>query len=239
MDECREGVSSVSNIHSSIATLAISICRVGALLALLQMAAWVGGFAELSNEPSPDRAPPPVAGISYLQSVGEPQLGAVVGITSPPIESARSSIVSVLGLVREVTRALLWMLVLILIPLGLLIGVSAPFVGQVDSYRMMFGTVALLGLLPLARAESIPMPWVAGGPPYLPESLLAGGAVPLVTAILLGSAAVLFDSRRLVDSDPRTTLGPAASLSSSDVQAIIQRGEPCRIRSSRLRRTMP
>ena len=226
------------NIHTTITNLVITICRVGALLALLQMAAWVGGLADSSNQPVPERSSELVAGLSYLKSVGEPQLGALVGMQATPVEPVSSSIGELLALVREVTRALIWMLVLVVLPLGLFLGLSAPFLRQVDSYRLMFGTVALLGLLPLARAEAIPMPWVAGGLPYLPESLLAGGAVPLVTATLLGSAAVLFDSRRLVASDPRNALGPAASLSSSDVKAILQRGELCRIRSSRLRRTM-
>ena len=225
------------NIHTTITNLVIALCRVGALLALLQMAAWVGGIADSSNQPVSDRSTELVAGLSYLESVGEPQLGALVGIQSPQVEPAATSFGTLLALVREVTRSLLWMLVIILLPLGLYLGLSAPFFRHVDSYRMLFGTVAVLGLLPLARAEAIPMPWVAGGLPYLPESLLAGGAVPLVTATLLGSAAILFDSRRLVASDPRSTLSPAASLSSSDVNAILQRGELCRIRSSRLRKT--
>ena len=203
----------MSNIHTSITTLVISICRVGALLALLQMAAWVGGLADSSTQPVPRGADELVAGLSYLQSVGEPQLGTLVGLQATPIGPGESSVGALLALVREVTRALIWMLVLIALPLALFLGLSSPFLRQVDSYRMLFGTVALLGLLPLARAEAIPMPWVAGGLPYLPESLLAGGAVPLVTATLLGSAAILFDSRRLVTSDPRNALSPAASLS--------------------------
>ena len=227
----------MSNIHTTITNLVISICRVGALLALLQMAAWVGGVADSATQPSPRGSQELVAGLSYLQSVGEPQLGALVGLQAPQIDPGDSSLGAMLALVREVTRALLWMLVLIVVPLALFLGLSSPFLRQVDSYRMLFGTVALLGLLPLARAEAIPMPWVAGGLPYLPESLLAGGAVPLVTAMLLGSAAILFDTHRLVTSDPRDSLSPAATLSSSDVKAILHRGEVCRIRSSRLRRT--
>ena len=224
-------------IHANITNLVIAFCRVGALLALLQMAAWVGGVADSSNQAVPDRSTEFAAGLSYLESVGQPQLEALVEIQSPQIEPVSTSVASLLSLVREVTRSLIWMLVIALLPLGLFLGLSAPFFRHVDSYRMLFGTVALLGLLPLARAEAIPMPWVAGGLPYLPESLLAGGAVPLVTATLLGSAAILFDSHRLVSSDPRKTLSPAASLSSSDVKAILERGELCRIRSSRLRKT--
>ena len=228
----------MQRFHANIATLVIAICRVGALLAVLQMAAWVGSIANSSSSTLPDDSQRMEAGIRYLESVGDSGADVLASMLPRQGRDEAGSLELFLLLAREIARSLVWALVILLLPLGVLLGISAPFVRQVDSYRMLFGAVALLGLIPLARSEPMPMPWVAGGLPYLPESLLAGGAVPLVTALLLGSAAVLFDERRLVPADPRIGLSPAASLSSSDVHAILKRGEPCRIRSNRLRRTM-
>jgi hypothetical protein len=228
----------MQKFHNTTATIVIALCRVGALLAVLQMAAWVGGVADSANQPAVHDSQRMEAGLRYLESVGDSGAGILASMQPRHVDPQVGDFESFMILAREVSRTLLWLLALLVLPLGLLLGVTSPFVRQADSYRMLFGAVALLGLLPLARSESVPMPWVAGGLPYLPESLLAGGAVPLVAALLLGSAAILFDQRRLVPVDPRNSLSPAASLSSRDVNAIIKRGEPCRVRSSRLRRTM-
>ena len=228
----------MQKFHDSTATIVIALCRVGALLAVLQLAAWVGGVADSANQPVVSEPHRMEAGLRYLESIGDGGAGILTSMQPRHVDPQVGGFESLMILAREVSRTLLWLLTVLALPLGLLLGVTAPFVRQADSYRMFFGAVALLGLVPLARSESMPMPWVAGGLPYLPESLLAGGAVPLVTALLLGSAAILFDQRRLVPVDPRNSLSPAASLSSSDVSAILKSGEPCRIRSSRLRRTM-
>ncbi|MAJ46286.1 MAG: hypothetical protein CBC35_03105 [Planctomycetes bacterium TMED75] len=228
----------MQKFHNTTATIVIALCRVGALLAILQMAAWVGGVTDSANQPVVHDSTRMEAGLRYLESVGDSGAGILASMQPRHVDPQVGDFESLMILAREVSRTLLWVLAFLALPLGLLLGLSSPFVRQADSYRMLFGAVALLGLVPLARSESMPMPWVAGGSPYLPESLLAGGAVPLVAALLLGSAAILFDQRRLVPVDPRNSLSPAASLSSSDVNAIIKRGEPCRIRSNRLRRTM-
>ena len=197
-------------LHSTINSLVISLCRAGALLALLQLVVWVANFAETTNhdrDPDPERA---IAGIAFLQGVGQPGLESLVGLDLSPADHGETSFEILLRFVREIGRTMLWLVVILALPLGILLGLTAPFMRSTDSYRMLFGTVALLGVIPLARSEAMPVPWAWSGLPQLPETLLAGGGVPLVAAILLGSASVLFDLRRHQPPDPRQALGTAA-----------------------------
>ncbi len=226
-------------LHSHLGSLVVSLCRAGALLALLQLVAWVANFAERAGSDeaaAPDRT---VAGIAYLHAVGEPGLDAILGLDVPATGVREASSTVLIRFAREFGRVMFWGVVLLLLPLGLVLGVGAPFLlPRGEAQRMLFGTVALLGVLPLVRSETMPTPWRAGALPAMPESLLAGAAVPLVALILLASASVLFDLRRHRDPDPPRDHGPAGGLSSSDVRAIIRRGEPSRVRSSRSRRTV-
>ena len=226
-------------LHSQLGSLVVSLCRAGALLALLQLVAWVANFTERTDRDGdlpPDRT---VAGIAYLHAVGEPGLDAIMGLDVPAPGLRETSSTVLFQFARELGRTMFWGVVVLLLPFGLVLGVGAPFLlPRVEAQRLLFGTVALLGVLPLVRSEPMPIPWRADGLPAMPESMLAGAAVPFVALILLASASVLFDPRRHRVPAPLRDQGLAGGLSSSDVRAIIRRGEPSRVRSSRSRRTV-
>ncbi len=225
-------------LHSQLGSLVVSLCRAGTLLALLQLVAWVANLAGNAGKDDGSSLDRTVAGIAYLHAVGEPGLDAIVGLDAPATGVREASSTLLIRYAREFGRIMFWGVVLLVLPLGLVLGIGAPFLlPRVEAQRMLFGTVALLGVLPLVRSESMPAPWREGGLPAMPESLLAGAAVPFVALVLLASASVLFDLQRHRGPDPRPDHGPAGTLSSSDVRAIIRRGEPSRFRSSRSRRT--
>lgn len=231
----------VSGAYARIVTSVTMLCRLGALLAFLQLTAWIGAWSMAPGQTTSERLAITQERITAVESVLDP---AIVGVVhaSPFAElEPVGRVESALGTIRELSRTLLWGLVVVLLPIAITVGLLAPFVRGEDGFRMLFGMIAVLGMLPLTAAEAAPVIGVDYTTVAMPESILAGLAAPLVAGILLMSAAVLFSSR-IRGSGAGTCAGSGQHISPSELETIIRRGErPSRgrnvqLKSSRSRR---
>ena len=226
--------------YERMARLCTMLCRLGVLLALLQLAAW-GAVAWLHSDST-----------QALQSARyQARMDAVDSMVAPSVavlvrsdQAARASVPTTfewsMNAVRETCRALLWGITILLLPMVVTVGLLSPFVREIDASRVLFGMVAVLGLLPLASAEAAPVLAGAGEIPTMPSSLLAGIAAPLVAAILLAAAAILVSPAHATAPVDHGLQRKAPRISPSELDSIIRRGERVetgQIRSSRSRRT--
>lgn len=232
-----------SGAYVHTVTLVTMLCRVGALLALLQLTSWIGAWTTAPSQTDEDRLAITRERMTAVSSVLDT---AIVGVVhSSPFAEVEpiGRFDTLLRIIRESSRTLLWGLVVILLPIAITVGVLSPFVREEDGFRMLFGMIAVLGLLPLTAAEAAPVLGVEYATVTMPMSVLAGFAAPLVAAILLMSAVVLFSSRTRGRGND-LVLNAGGHISPSDLETIIKRGaRPARgsrdrIRSSRSRRRM-
>ena len=231
----------VSGAYERVVSLVTMLCRLGALLAVLQLTAWVGSWTLPASLNAAEQQALTQQRIAAVESVVD---ASVVGIVrTSPFNEARptGNFEILLRAIRELSRTLLWGVVAILIPIAIVAGLLSPFVRGADGYRMFFGMVAILGLLPLTAAEAAPVLGVDYLEVPMPVSLLAGIAAPLVAGALLISAAVLFSSRGQGRGDTIMD-GANQHISRSELETIIRRGERIpdarsqQIRSSRSRK---
>ncbi len=225
--------------YERMARLSTMLCRIGVLLAVLQFLSW-SALAWMEDGET----------VQAIQARHEARMNALDTMVAPSIAVlARTDRDARAGLpdsfewsmngVRETTRCLLWGVGILLLPMVVAAGLLAPFVRGVDSSRVFFGVIAVLGLLPLASAEPAPIFVGALQFPPMPESILAGLAVPVVAAVLLGAAAILVEpGRGMIIDDARGSSAPR--ISPLELETIIRRGEHPRtrgVRSIRSRRT--
>lgn len=231
----------VSNAFSRLVSSTRILCRVGALLALLQLIAWIGTTTPSSVSASAhhERTQQQMAAVD---SVLDPTIAGFV--RNAPFETAtvKSDSERLLCAARALSRTLLWGVVIVLLPMTVITSFLAVFVRKADTQRMFVGMLAVLGLLPLAAAETVPELGVNLYEQPMPASMLAGVAAPLVAGILLISAAVLFSPQGPVAR--ASAGGEADHISRNDLETIIRRGaRPTPkngpgVRSSRSRRRM-
>lgn len=225
--------------HERIARLAAMLCRLGVLLAIIQLGAWgVVSWLHADTERSLEAARHE-SRLAAVDAMVSPSLAALVRADQSARAGAPDPLERLMTRTRETSRTLLWGIAVVLVPLVIAAGMMAPFIREVDATRVLFGMVAVLGLIPLASAEAPPDFLALGLHADLPAAALPGLAAPLVAAVLLAAAAILVAPSRAkrIESVPRQG---APRISPLELKSIIHRGEhpgPDRIRSSRSRRT--
>ena len=228
-----------SGAYARMARLSAMLCRLGVLLAVLQLTAW-GVVAWLHADTTQAlQTARYQARMEAIDSVVAPSVAALVRTDQSARAGAPDTLEWTMATVRETSRTLLWGIAIILLPMVLTVGMLSPFVRQIDSTRVLFGMIAVLGLLPLASAEAAPVFIGPGEITVMPSSLLAGVAAPLVAAVLLAAAAILVTPPRLFTIDDEGGRR-APRISARELETIIRRGAhpgSGRIRSSRSRRT--
>jgi hypothetical protein len=221
--------------YERMARMCAMLCRVGVLLGLLQLVAW-GAVAWFNADTSQAlQSARYQARMEAVDSVVAPSVAALVRTDQAARSNLPSTFAWTMSTVRETSRTLLWGIAILLLPMVITVGMLSPFVREIDSTRVLFGMIAVLGLLPLASAEAAPVFAGAGEISLMPDSLLAGVAAPLVAAILLAAAAILVSpvQSRLVDEEGEHK---GLRISPRELESIIRRGErpeSARIRSSR------
>jgi hypothetical protein len=224
-----------SGAYERMARLCGMLCRLGVLLALLQLVSW-GAVAWLHSDTSQAlQSARYQARMDAIDSVVAPSVAALVRTDQAARSNLPTTFEWTMNTVRETSRVLLWGIAILLLPMMITVGLLSPFVREIDSTRVLFGMIAVLGLLPLASAEAAPVFAGTGAIPLMPDSLLAGIAAPLVAAILLAAAAILVSPvlSGLVDQEDEHK---GLRISPRELESIIRRGERTetgRIRSSR------
>ena len=225
--------------YERLARLSAMLCRIGVLLAVLQVLSWTALAWVHDGETAKVIHARHEARMNALDTMVAPSIAVLAKTDRDARAGLPDSFEWSMNGVRETTRCLLWAVGILVLPMVIAAGLLAPFVRGVESSRVLFGVITVLGLLPLAGAEPAPVFFGSMQFPPMPESVLAGLAAPLVAAILLGSAAILVEpGRAMVRDDPA---GRAPRISPHDLESIIRRGEHPRtrgIRSSRSRRTV-
>ena len=231
---------SFSGAYERLVSLVTMLCRLGALLALLQLTAWIGTWTLPASMSAAEQQALAKQRIAAVESVVD---SSVVGIVrTSPLKDSRQigGFEMLLRAIREISRTLLWGVVGVLIPFAVVAGLLSLFTRSAEGYRMFFGMVAVLGLLPLTAAEAAPVLGVDYLAVSMPKSLLAGIAAPLVAGVLLISAAVLFATRGEGKGPSNAEVNQ--HMSRSELETIIRRGERLSgertqgIRSSRSRK---
>lgn len=213
-----------SGAYERIARLAAMLCRLGVVLAVLQLASW-GGAAWMHAESTASQREARIKErIAAIESVVAPSVAVLVRTGNGSATDTPGTFEWSMIAVRETSRSLLWGIAIVLLPLALTVGMLSPFVRQVDATRVLFGMIAVLGLLPLASAEAAPVLGETGVFAPMPTSVLAGIAAPTVAAVLLAAAAVLL-APAYSAAHRSSRYARAPRLSGSEVESIIRRGE--------------
>jgi hypothetical protein len=230
-----------SGAYERMARLSGALCRIGVLLAVLQLLSWCAVTWLHADASAAAREARHEAKMTALETMVAPSIAALARTDRKARSGLPQSFEWSMNGVREISRSLLWGVAIILIPMIIAVGVLSPFIRDVESSRVLFGMIAVLGLLPLSSAEAAPALIGSAGFPAMPTSMLAGLAAPAVAVVLLAAAAVLLaPGRRMVLDDQRGAGAPR--ISPHELETIIRRGQhprTRRLRSSRPQRTGP
>ena len=193
--------SSVTGFSGTIRRCSVGLCRLAALLFVLQIAI----FAAVGATPGVTDAVA-VSGASsssaHLATTSDRYEGGMVGSAS---EFNRGMFILADG-VESISHLAL----LVLVPLlGILILLSlmAP---TPESRHLLLALLTVIGLLPLVLCDLSSTPWAAGALPHLSNTLLLGGVVPLVATISMMSVAILLARRGSPIRNDATASSPAA-----------------------------
>ena len=225
--------------YERIARLTGMLCRLGVVLAILQLASWSVVYWDDFDQSEALASARHASRMQAVDNVVAPSVAMLVRSDTASRGTTPDHLEWAMRAVRETTRTLLWGITILLLPLVVIAGLMSPFLRRVDTSRVIFGMLAVLGMIPLARAEAAPVIIGMQEYPPMPDSMLAGLAAPAVALILLAAAAVLMRAGAIMsegDAEERS----APRISPKELENIIRRGEhpgPIAVRSSRSRKT--
>jgi hypothetical protein len=221
--------SSVSEFAGTIRQCTVGLCRLTALLFVLQIAL----FAAIGATPNLTKTIPET-GVSLSAHVGNAAVQYESGSGVSGFDFNRGILI-----VRRGVESISHLALLILVPLLGLLLVLSPMVSVLECKHLLLALITVVGLLPLVLCDLSSTPWAAGALPHLSNTLLIGGVVPLVATISMMSVAILLDRRATSKQNDSMISNPAASRTADRASCARMGRDGTWIKSSPRRRRMP
>lgn len=221
--------SSISEFVFTINQCAVGLCRLAALLFVLQIAIFAAlGPARGAHEPVLNQ-------MDSFSTVAVTPVPAAAGAAGVSVVGLKRSMFLVGSAVEVISRLTL----VILVPLLGLLLVLSPVTPMLECKHLLLAMITVIGLLPLVFLDISWTPWAAGALPHLSNTLLIGSVVPLVATVLMMSVAVLLARQERPIELQQIIQSPAASRTSERSPAVRMGGEGSWIKSSPQRRRTP